>query len=66
MRQVDLLGSAVRSAGGEAQGERRCYPTTRYSGRRARASSRVNQLHGGAPVAAERERWVDREEEEGL
>jgi hypothetical protein len=31
-------------------------PTTRFSGRRARASLRVNQLLGGAPVAAERER----------
>jgi hypothetical protein len=56
MRQVDLRGSVARSAGGEAQSERWCYPTTRFSGRRARASSRVNQLLGGAPVAAERER----------
>jgi hypothetical protein len=58
MRQVDLRGSVARSACGVAQRERRCYPTTRFSGRRARASSRVNQLLGGAPVAAERERWA--------
>ena len=55
----DLRGRATRLAGGGAQRERRCYPTTRYSGRRARACSWVNRLLGGAPVAAEHERWVD-------
>jgi hypothetical protein len=65
MRQVDLRGSAARSAGGVAQRERRCYPTTRCSGRRARASSWVNRLLGGAPVAAERERWVGNEDSMG-